>query len=316
VSLLPPTGVVILDKPKGLTSRKAAEYIGRLAGAERQGHVGTLDPLATGVLVVCLDRATLLARFLGAGTKEYEVTALLGFSTDTYDIDGQVVATGDASQINLKDLKAGANEFTGEKKQIPPDYSAVKLQGRPLYEYARARVPVDAPPRFVKIHKIDVLSVKELAGKKYVSLAVTCDPGTYIRTLINDLGELLGCMACVSDLRRIRNGAFTVEDSVTIDDIDSGATSVFDSLLTVEEATRGLPGLVVSAEGSTSVSQGKPLQKDWITSGQTSGTPGYYRVTDERGTLLAIYGPPRPGDDAEVRGRAERVIRPYNKPVN
>lgn len=310
---MPPTGVIILDKPEGLTSRTAAARVARLAGANRSGHAGTLDPLATGVLVVCLDRATLLTRFLGAGSKEYLVTALLGVATDTYDTDGEIVSTADASGVKEEDVACAAAGLTGERLQVPPAFSAVKHEGRPLYEYARADIPVSPHARTVEISSIDVLCVGEIAGSVRARLRVKCGPGTYVRSLVNDLGRKIGCLACVSELRRTRSGSFSVEDSMTLDELASGREALESALLSMEDALEDIPGVTVGTVGALGVSQGKPLLREWIAQpDENVSLSAAYQVVDERGCLLAIYGPARPEDDPGVYGRAVRVLRPHD----
>jgi len=202
---LPPEGVLVLDKPPGITSRQAAATVGRLAGNVKSGHTGTLDPLATGVLVVCLGRATLLTRFLSGGAKEYEAVALLGIDTDTYDVDGAVVQKRDTSGLGLEEIIAVTDDFEGRIQQLPPSFSAVKHKGRPMYQYARAGVDIEQRPRTVNVESVEVTSLSDADNQVRFGIKIICGPGTYVRSLVHDIGERLGCGACVAELRRLRS---------------------------------------------------------------------------------------------------------------
>ncbi|HEY5531959.1 MAG TPA: tRNA pseudouridine(55) synthase TruB [Candidatus Anoxymicrobiaceae bacterium] len=304
---MPPVGVLIVDKPVGITSRKAVSEVGGLAGAARSGHAGTLDPLATGVLVVCLGRATLLSSYLAGGTKVYLVTAILGMVTDSYDLDGAVVAQCDASECRREDIKNAASAFVGTMEQLPPAYSAVKFQGRPLYHYARLGTEVERKPRTVSVDSIDILSMGADEEGVKAGFRITCGPGTYIRSLIHDIGDRLGCGATVSALRRVRSGDFDIDRAIPLERFSSGRFEVADALISMEAATAGFPSATVVLEGELPVRQGKPLELSML-----KGPPpdvNVYRVMSDGGSLLALYGPPRLEDGAEVMGRAVRVIR-------
>ena len=305
---MPTDLVLIIDKPAGMTSRKAAARACELAGASKAGHAGTLDPLATGVLVVCLDRATLLASYLGAGTKEYEVEALLGRSTDTYDVEGRTVRTGDASAVDATDIEGALAHFVGETEQLPPPFSAVKHLGKPLYHYARQGVEV---PRIARTIVIDSLGLEELyPGKdgRTARIHMSCGPGTYVRSVVHEMGEALGCGACVASLVRTVSGRFTLADSVSMEDLELlGPSGAALRAVSIEDATSEMPGLAVAGEVVTAVAMGKPLA-----SGDAPAPEGVFRVLDENGRLIALYGPARP-DDEGIAARAVRVLRPYGE---
>lgn len=308
---MPPVGVLVVDKPSGTTSRKAAAAVGRLAGAEKSGHAGTLDPLATGVLVVCLGRATLLTRFLAGGNKEYQVTALLGVETDTCDTDGRVISTCDACAVDREDVAGSVGRFTGEIEQLAPRFSAVKHNGKPLYKYARAGLEVERKPRRAFVESIEVTSFESGPGGVRAGLRVLCGPGTYVRSLVSDIGTSLGCGASVAELRRLRSGPFGIEGSIELERLFSGDAQVSDVMMTMEEATSWLPSVEVSSEGGLAVSQGKPLRREWLAEDPPQDTAGEtYRVLDGLGSLLALYGPRRAEDDEDIHGRAIRVLRP------
>jgi len=197
-------GVVVIDKPPGRTSHDVVVAVRRILNGVRAGHAGTLDPLATGVLPVCIGEATKLVPFFVGAVKEYRVTMLLGVRTDTLDIEGQVVdrrqpaVAGEAVQEIL-------GRFVGRIEQIPPRYSAVKVRGQALYKWARKGIDVSAPPRQVDIFS---LTVEEVA-LPYVKFHLSCSGGTYVRSLCADAGELFGCGACLAGLRRTRSGIFS-----------------------------------------------------------------------------------------------------------
>ncbi len=305
---MPQDGVLIVDKPAGLTSRQVVSRVASLAGVSKAGHSGTLDPLATGVLVVCLGRATLLTRYLGFGQKEYVAEALLGVETDTYDIDGEVVSAHDASDITKEDVGSAIATLATLDKQAPPPYSAVKHNGRPLYQYARAGVHVSTLERAVRVDSIDLVEFGAGVDDPFAVLDITCGPGTYVRSLIHDLGHLLGCGACVSRLRRTRSGQFSIEDAVSLEDVDiQRPDSVSDAAISIEDATSTMPTVRVSMEQARAVAMGKPIMAGVI---DAPVSDEVFRVLDPRGSLIALYGPARP-DDEGIDARAVRVLRPW-----
>lgn len=310
---MPPEGVLVLDKPPGITSRQAAATVGRLAGNVKSGHTGTLDPLATGVLVVCLGRATLLTRFLSGGAKEYEAVALLGIDTDTYDVDGAVVQKRDTSGLGLEEINAVTNDFEGRIQQLPPPFSAVKHKGRPMYQYARAGVDIEQRPRTVNVESVEVTSLSDADNQVRFGIKIICGPGTYVRSLVHDIGERLGCGACVAELRRLRSGIFSIEQAISLDKLDSAEIDITKSILSVEKATEGMPSVQVGEEGAIAVGQGKPLQLAWVSDvlSEDRGIPRCtFRVLDSAGMLLAIYGTRRAEDGQEIVARPIRVLRP------
>jgi tRNA pseudouridine55 synthase len=310
---LTPSGVLVVDKPQGLTSRRVAAQVGSLAGNVKSGHTGTLDPLATGVLVVCLGRATLLTRFLGAGPKEYDVEVLLGVETDTYDLEGAVVQVREASRVGFDEIESILGGFRGNIQQLAPPYSAVKHKGRRLYEYARQGIDVERKPRKVDIESIEITSLNDSEGKKLLRLKIICGPGAYVRSLAHDIGQRLGCGACVTGLRRLRSGAFSIDRAVTLDKLVSREAVIEESMITIEDATDEMPSIRVGEEGSIAVGQGKPLRLDWISEifSEEKQVPAQtFRVLDGSGMLLALYGPRRPEDEKEIVARPVRVLRP------
>lgn len=303
-------GVLVLDKPGGITSRKAAVRVARAAGASKSGHAGTLDPIATGVLLVCLDRATLLSRVLGGGSKQYEVEAVLGVETDTYDTEGEVLARKNASGIGDEAIRRAARSLTGAIRQTPPLFSAVKYEGRPLYFYARQGRTVPVRDRDVQVDAFDLVSVERLADGVTARLSVTCGPGTYVRSLVHSMGEMLGCGAVISGLRRTRSGRFAIEQAADLDDLADEAT-VRERLVSMERATDGMPTLIVAEAAAWAVRFGKKLSPESAASADFTPetAPSTFRVLDAAGWLLALYGPPVHEDDMGCY-RARRVLRP------
>ncbi len=208
-------GVLLLDKPVGLSSNHALQRAKRALDARKAGHTGTLDPFATGLLVCCLGRATKISGQLLDADKRYIATVQFGSETDSGDLTGNVVTQADAGFTGVleADLEAVLPAFRGDIQQIPPMYSALKRDGKPLYEYARQGIELDRPPRPVTIYKLELLSLSGLEAQ----LAVDCSKGTYIRTLAQDIGRQLGCGAHLKALRRISVGPFHLDDAVELE---------------------------------------------------------------------------------------------------
>jgi tRNA pseudouridine55 synthase len=262
-----PDGLVLVDKPGGMTSHDVVDAVRRALGTRKVGHAGTLDPMATGLLLVGVGRATRLLRFFGDLPKTYEGTARLGVRTDTLDADGAVVATApvDVSRADLERTFAG---LLGESEQQPPAYSAVKVGGRKLYEAARAGEPLEAPPRTIRVDAFQVLG---LDGSD-VEFRVTCSGGTYVRVLLADVGDALGCGAHLTRLRRTAIGPYRVEDAVAPADAVP---------LAVERAVEHLPRVALSADEARAASNGSILAP--------SGLEGPYGVFAPGGRLVGIY---------------------------
>ncbi|MBN1289927.1 MAG: tRNA pseudouridine(55) synthase TruB [Actinobacteria bacterium] len=303
-------GVLIIDKPSGLTSRQVVSRVKRVSEAAKAGHTGTLDPLATGVLIVCIGRATLLSQVLSRGLKRYEVKAILGVATDTYDIDGEVVSEGDSKEIEPEQVEAVFGRFTGVVMQMPPEYSAVKHHGKPLYHYARKGINVKVEPREVDIREIKLGSFERDGEKTIIGLEVNCGPGTYIRSLVSDIGSELGCGGCVSELRRVQTGRFTIDEACRLENVLSGKDDLDDVIVPIEDATADLPTIVVSDTGGHDVMCGKPLEERWVDSVSGDVGPGsVIRIISGTGTLLALHKGMDRGDGVEYVSKALRVIR-------
>jgi len=204
-------GIIVIDKPSGPTSRDVVEEVRRTLGVRKAGHTGTLDPLATGVLPVCLDEATKLVQFLALDSKEYRATLLLGVRTDTLDTEG-IVLTREVPRVSREQVEAALKGLKGKRKQVPPRYSAVKVRGRALYDWTRRGIDVEASAREVEIYDIRI----EEIHLPEVTFAVACSKGAYIRSLCAEAGEALGCGGCMSALRRTRSGNFREEEAVAL----------------------------------------------------------------------------------------------------
>ncbi|MBI4335660.1 MAG: tRNA pseudouridine(55) synthase TruB [Candidatus Omnitrophica bacterium] len=207
-------GVLIVDKPSGITSHDVVDIIRRRFHIKKVGHAGTLDPLATGVLVILVGRATKLSNILMNRDKEYEVVMALGKRTDTGDADGKVIyESGDCKNITLAALNEVLERFRGQIPQIPPMMSAIKHKGKKLYELARKGIEIERQPRQVNIKELRVLSF----NPPDATLRIKCTKGTYVRVLCDDIGLALGCGAYVSRIRRVASGEFSVNEAVSVD---------------------------------------------------------------------------------------------------
>lgn len=209
-------GILNIDKPYGITSMDVVRRVKRASGQRRVGHGGTLDPIATGVIPVCMGQATRLMEDVVGGTKTYLASIELGVSTDTYDAQGEVTERRDPSGVSLADIEAVLPAFTGDILQAPPMYSALKRQGKRLYDLARAGVEIEREPRPVTVHAITLREWKP----PIVKLEIDCGKGFYVRSLAHDIGEALGCGAHMNALNRLRSGAFRVQDALTLDEVE------------------------------------------------------------------------------------------------
>ncbi|WP_407332259.1 tRNA pseudouridine(55) synthase TruB [Enterovibrio sp. 27052020O] len=212
----PVDGIVLLDKPSGITSNGALQEVKRIFFAEKAGHTGALDPLATGMLPICFGEATKFSQFLLDSDKRYVVVAKLGERTNTSDSDGEVVQTRDVN-VNVEQLEGLIAGFRGETMQVPSMFSALKYEGKPLYEYARAGIEVPRVARKINVYEISLLRFE---GDE-VEMEVHCSKGTYIRTIVDDLGEMLGCGAHVIALRRIGVSRYPIEKMVTLEQLEA-----------------------------------------------------------------------------------------------
>lgn len=270
-------GIMLIDKPCDWTSH---DVVGKLRGIlheRRIGHSGTLDPMATGLLVVFVGRATRAVEFAEADSKEYIAGLRLGISTDTQDITGNTLKSSN-SLPSKAELEQALSAFKGEISQIPPMYSAIKVGGRKLYELARRGESVERKPRRVTIDKLDIIGENE---SDYV-LDVVCSKGTYIRTLCNDIGDTLGCGGCMSSLRRVKAGAFSIEKAHTIDEIQAAADNggLDEIIIPVDRLFSAYPELTVRDTAEKKLRNGNIIK--------LAAPNGTYRVYTETGGFLLL----------------------------
>lgn len=233
-------GVLLVDKPAGLTSFSIVSRIRRILGIKKVGHAGTLDPFATGLLIISVGRpATKLISLFMEGKKEYLATLCLGVATETFDTEGDITSRKPVGNLSGRDIEICLQGFRGPQLQIPPRYSALKYKGKPLYYYARKGIDVTKGPREIDIDILERTDGNhDLSGDEAeLTLRVVCSKGTYIRTLAADIGETLGCGAHLVELRRTKSGCFSVENSLTIDDFSApdARERFFAKMLSVEE---------------------------------------------------------------------------------
>ncbi len=262
-------GLLLVDKPAGITSHDAVAAVRRALGVRKVGHAGTLDPMATGLLAMGVGRATRLLRFLGDLPKRYEGEAMLGIETDTLDAEGTVVRTSDATGVTESALRDAMAALTGDIDQVPPAFSAVSVGGQRLHRAARRGVIVEAPPRRVRVDRFDLVG---FAAPRF-GFEVECAGGTYVRTLVADVGARVGSGAHLTRLRRTEIGPFSVADASS--PTDPGRP------LPIVTAVRHLPALSLDGEEARVALHGSILGP--------AGIAGPYRVHAPDGTLIGIY---------------------------
>jgi tRNA pseudouridine55 synthase len=273
------SGVLVVDKPVGLTSHDVVQIIRRGTGIRRAGHTGTLDPRASGVLVVLIGPAVRLSEFVSAEDKRYQATIRLGSSTDTYDAEGVSKEPEVEVNVTKEQFTELLQEFVGEIEQVPPPYSAVKVQGQHAYDRARRGEEVELAPRIIHVHSLDLL---EWASPEVV-VDVHCSSGTYIRSLANDIGAKLGTGAHLVGLRRTRSGRFTLRDAVSLrrlrEAFETGTWAQF--LIPAAEALADWPAVELDAEMLEKVRNGHRIPAQ-------EGSQGMARAVSEQGDLVAV----------------------------
>ena len=208
-------GVLIIDKPSGITSHDVVAKVRKALKTKKVGHTGTLDPLATGVLVVCVEKATKLVNYLTCDEKIYEVEMKLGIKTDTGDITGNIIDEDTNYKVTIKEANEAIKSFIGKQKQVPPMYSAIKVNGQKLYELARKGIEIEREPRDIEI--FDIYNIE--MNNELIKYTVHCSKGTYVRSLCEDIAQRLGTIGTMTNLRRIKSGQFEIENAIKIDDI-------------------------------------------------------------------------------------------------
>lgn len=290
------TGILLLDKPSGMTSNRALQIAKRLYRADKAGHTGSLDPLATGLLPICFGEATKIAGYLLGACKAYLAECRLGIVTDTDDAEGAIVCERVVPPLSKDAIRAQLATLTGRIVQIPPVYSALKQQGVALYKRARRGEQVQAPPREIDVHKFELL---EHDGDR-LRLHVECGSGTYVRALVRDLGEVLGCGAHLTALRRLWIEPFRQPRMTTLERLErmrtEGGDEALDALLLpIETGLSDWPILELSPDDAEAVAHGRRIQVDTA--------PGRYQTRNREGRLLAL---------AEVDGQGHiRILRGF-----
>jgi tRNA pseudouridine55 synthase len=297
-------GILVVDKPRGKTSHDVVETVRRMAGFRQIGHFGTLDPLATGVLVLALGRATRLARFYAGRRKRYTCAIRFGFATDTYDADGEALSPDSSPSLDAEQLAVLAKQFVGKTQQVPPSFSAKKIHGRPAHELARKHKPVNLDPVEVDVFQFRLTGVEGSRAR----FEVECGAGTYIRSLANDLGKLHGSGAHLAEIVRTAVGEFTLDHAVPLADLtgDAQAGKFENRVIRLENLLPDLPRATVLPiiekrirngakfnlplaqiqPGRSTAAQGAPTQLD---SGDWK--PSRLRVFNQQGQLIAIAEP-------------------------
>jgi len=273
------SGVLVVDKPIGMTSHDVVQIIRRGTGIRRAGHTGTLDPRASGVLVVLIGPAVRLSEYVSASDKRYQATIRLGSSTDTYDAEGVVTSSGSVEDITEEQFVDKLQNFVGEIEQVPPPYSAVKVQGRKAYEMAREGEEVELEPRKIQVYSLDLL---EWDSPEAV-VDVFCSSGTYVRSLANDLGTALGCGAHLVGLRRTKSGRFTLRDAVPLRRLQESFTAGnwYKYLIPAAEALGDWQSVELDADQVELIRHGHRVPAD-------PGAEGWARGISEQGDLVAL----------------------------
>ena len=275
-------GVLVVDKPQGLTSHDVVAVARRLLGETRIGHTGTLDPLATGVLPLALGRATRLARFLSASDKDYDATIRFGLTTDSYDITGAEVGRTNAAP-SRDEVLAALDSLRGDYLQTPPAYSAKKVDGRRSYDLARRDQAVALAPAPVRVARADLL---ETAGAQ-ARVAITCSAGFYVRSFAHALGEAVGTGACLETLRRTRSGDFGLDAAASVEELQDAAR-VAARVIPLERLLPGFPAVRLTDQGRVFVSHGRQLESgNYIADSRVNPTE-WVRIFDSGGALVAL----------------------------
>ena len=276
--------VINLNKPPDITSQEAVSRVKRLLGAKKAGHAGTLDPLATGVLLICMNEATKISRFLTDMDKEYRVRVKLGERTDTCDSQGKVIATEDVPQLGRAEIERCVSMFRGVIMQKPPMYSAIKIGGKALHRLARKGIEIERPERRIEVYDIRVLEVE----LPYFGLLVSCSKGTYIRTLCDDVGKSLGPGAHVVELRRTKIGFFALDHAVTIEGLGGESPAIIPdsrSFYSIDQSLSRMPEIILDESDYGLIKNGVPvrMKKDCGFRDET-----YLKLKDPLGNLFGI----------------------------
>lgn len=274
-------GVLNIFKPKGMSSFDAVRVVKKVAGTGKVGHTGTLDPEATGVLPICIGRATKIIDYIMDSEKVYEVTLKLGIRTTTYDLEGEVLEERDPSHLTEEEILNSINSFKGEYSQIPPMYSALKQNGVRLYELARKGIEVEIKGRLVNIYNLEDIKI----NNPYISMKVTCSKGTYIRSLCYDIGEKLGVFATMTQLNRAKTSVFSQEKSININELTK--ENINDYILSMEEALEKYDKIVVNKKYVKLLVNGVRVADGRFTKDKVINNK-LYRVYDDENNFIGL----------------------------
>ncbi|KPL17402.1 MAG: hypothetical protein AMJ93_14960 [Anaerolineae bacterium SM23_84] len=273
-------GILNINKPKGMTSHDVVTFVRRITGQRKVGHAGTLDPLATGVLLLCLGQATRVAEYLMASDKVYRANIRLGITTDTYDAEGEIVAVADADSVTRARVEQELSSLVGTLEQVPPMYSAIKHKGTPLYRLARRGQSVKRRPRTVQIRALRLLQWES----PELEIEVHCSKGTYVRSLAHDLGQRIGCGAYLVSLTRLSSGSFRIAQSVSLDELEQAASrgEIGRLLQSLDTALEAYPAITVDPTTESRIVLGQRVELP------TPPAARLCRVHGADGQLLAL----------------------------
>lgn len=274
-------GVLNIFKPKGMSSFDAVRVVKKVAGTGKVGHTGTLDPEATGVLPICIGKATKIIDYIMDSEKVYEVTLKLGIRTTTYDLEGEVLEERDPSHLTEEEILNAINSFKGEYSQIPPMYSALKQNGVRLYELARKGIEVERKGRLVNIYNLEDIKI----NNPYISMKVACSKGTYIRSLCYDIGEKLGVFATMTQLNRAKTSVFSQEKSININELTK--ENINDYILSMEEALEKYDKIIVNKKYAKLLVNGVRVADGRFTKDKVINNK-LYRVYDDENNFIGL----------------------------
>ena len=283
-------GIILIDKPAGISSAKVVTIVKKALKVRKAGHTGTLDPFATGLLICCLNNATKIADFLIKDKKGYEAVLHLGIETDTEDITGKIIATCDKIDFSDKEINSVFKNFKGKIEQIPPAYSALKHKGVPLYKLARQGTPVKKPARTIIISDISILNI----NLPEIHFKVWCSAGTYIRTLASDIGKKLGCGGHLKSLRRMQIGRFSVNDSIKLDKIEKLSLTkqnddiLLDKIISMTDALPDIPAFFADEMQTKRIKNGCILTSHDFHYGDNAFGNGNAKILDSQNNIIAI----------------------------
>ena len=275
-------GILLLDKPQGLTSNHALQKVKRLFNARKAGHTGSLDPLATGMLPVCLGEATKISNYLLNADKRYVAICKLGQRTDSADADGNIIATRSIENISERQVRELLEQFVGELQQVPPMHSAIKQDGVPLYKLAHQGIEVEREARNITVHRLEMIKF----DKDILELDISCSKGTYIRTLADDIGEALGCGAHITALRRLQVGIFENSKMYTLDELNAlkeqDVTALDQALLPIDAGLKDWKEVQLTSDATFYIRQGQAVFVPQLK------TEGYVRLYDPSHEFVGV----------------------------